>query len=140
MRTSWLCFVPLGVPLIAGPAVLTTEILLANEHGAFVTALALLVNVGITGGLFSRLTCRDGTDLLDPECWGARWTGERWQEELSARDDAAVVQMLRSATRRGRPLGSDRFLSKVEKVLGRRVRPLPVGRPRTRGKRNARKR
>jgi hypothetical protein len=30
---------------------------------------------------------------------------------------------------RGRPLGSDGFLSKVEKLLGRRVRASPWGRP-----------
>ncbi len=28
----------------------------------------------------------------------------------------------------GRPLGTDGFLSKLEKLLGRRVRALPVGR------------
>ncbi|MCL5279774.1 MAG: hypothetical protein M1376_07700 [Planctomycetes bacterium] len=32
-------------------------------------------------------------------------------------------------THTGRPLGSDRFMSKLETLLGRRVRPLPVGRP-----------
>jgi len=48
--------------------------------------------------------------------------------------------MLRIRTQTGRPLGSDRFMSKVEAFLGRRVRPLPVGRPhgwskaKTRGK------
>jgi putative transposase len=36
---------------------------------------------------------------------------------------------LRLNTHTGRPLGSDSFLSKLEKLLGRRVRPLPVGRP-----------
>ena len=29
-----------------------------------------------------------------------------------------------------RPLGSDSFLSKLERALGRRLRPLPAGRPR----------
>ena len=33
-------------------------------------------------------------------------------------------------TQTGRPLGSDGFVSKLETLLGRRVRPLPVGRPR----------
>ena len=31
--------------------------------------------------------------------------------------------------RRGRPLGSDKFISKLEVTLGRRLRPLPGGRP-----------
>ncbi|NLW50614.1 MAG: MarC family protein [Candidatus Brocadiaceae bacterium] len=44
--------VPLGVPLIAGPAVLTTSLLLLNQHGIVPTAAALTVNVLIAGGLF----------------------------------------------------------------------------------------
>ena len=35
---------------------------------------------------------------------------------------------IRRTTRIGRPLGSDGFLNKLEYVLRRRVRPLPVGR------------
>jgi hypothetical protein len=30
----------------------------------------------------------------------------------------------------GRPLGSDGFVSKLERLLGRRLRALPEGRPR----------
>lgn len=44
--------VPLGVPLIAGPALLTTVMLLANEHGAWLTALALALNMVIVGVVF----------------------------------------------------------------------------------------
>jgi multiple antibiotic resistance protein len=44
--------VPLGVPLIAGPAVFTTSILLVNEHGTLLTALALIVNIAIAGIFF----------------------------------------------------------------------------------------
>ncbi len=36
---------------------------------------------------------------------------------------------LRNNTHTGRPLGSDGFMSKLEKIFGRRIRPLPVGRP-----------
>ena len=45
--------VPLGVPLIAGPAVLTTSLLLINAYGALPTAIALIVNILITGAVFS---------------------------------------------------------------------------------------
>ena len=45
--------VPLGVPLITGPAVLTTSILLLNEHGFVPTAVAILINVLIAGVVFS---------------------------------------------------------------------------------------
>lgn len=44
--------VPLGVPLIAGPAVLTTSILLLNTYGAVPTAAALLVNIAFAGLVF----------------------------------------------------------------------------------------
>ena len=78
------------------------------------------------------------TGLLDLREWGRVWTGEEWAAELMRGDDAEFVGRLRSQTGRGRPLGTDSFLSKVEKLLGRRVRPLPVGRPRKR-KRNRKK-
>ena len=44
--------VPLGVPLITGPAVLTTLILLINEHNYFITIIALLINILIVGLVF----------------------------------------------------------------------------------------
>ncbi len=44
--------VPIGVPLITGPAVLTTSILLANEYGIISTTLALLANFLIVGVIF----------------------------------------------------------------------------------------
>jgi len=44
--------VPLGVPLITGPAVLTTSVLLLNEYGFLPTATMLLVNIVIAGLIF----------------------------------------------------------------------------------------
>ena len=40
--------VPLGIPLIAGPAVLTTELLLLQQHGVVPTASALVTNLALT--------------------------------------------------------------------------------------------
>lgn len=45
--------VPLGVPLLTGPAVLTTSLLLVNEYGLPATVLAFLLNVVIAGLLFA---------------------------------------------------------------------------------------
>lgn len=45
--------VPIGVPLITGPAVLTTSLLLLNEHTLFITSLAIITNILIAGGVFS---------------------------------------------------------------------------------------
>lgn len=44
--------VPLGVPLITGPAVLTTSIILINEHGLIATAAAIVINILIAGVVF----------------------------------------------------------------------------------------
>lgn len=44
--------VPLGVPIITGPAVLTTSVLLTNVHGMPITSLALIANIGIAGIIF----------------------------------------------------------------------------------------
>ena len=41
--------VPLGVPLITGPAVLTTSLLLADLHGKSLTGLALVLNLALAG-------------------------------------------------------------------------------------------
>lgn len=44
--------VPLGVPLMTGPAVLTTVLLLANQHGRWLTVLAVVVNLLLAGAVF----------------------------------------------------------------------------------------
>ena len=62
--------VPLGVPLIVGPAVLTSSILLANEYGLGWTALAIVTNIGLValafvlGGPIHRLLGTAGTKVL----------------------------------------------------------------------------
>ena len=61
-----------------------------------------------------------------------------WRAALGRPDDDERIQALRHSTLRGRPLGSDRFISKLERALGRRLRPLPIGRPR-KTKRRAKK-
>ena len=44
--------VPLGVPLIVGPAVLTTIMLMVRQHGLFMTTIATVLNVAIVGIVF----------------------------------------------------------------------------------------
>jgi multiple antibiotic resistance protein len=44
--------VPIGVPLITGPAVMTTSMLLINEHTLVITSLAIIINIMIAGGIF----------------------------------------------------------------------------------------
>jgi multiple antibiotic resistance protein len=51
-QTESLGPVPIGVPLIVGPAVLTTLMLLGREHGLFPTALAMICNIALAGIVF----------------------------------------------------------------------------------------
>lgn len=44
--------VPIGVPLIVGPAVLTTTILLVSDYGFAITAIATVINIIIAGFIF----------------------------------------------------------------------------------------
>lgn len=73
-----------------------------------------------------------GTDpkgLLDMSDWSKARDSERWKSALRLPEDESDVAAIRLNTHRGRPLGTDAFLSKLEHRLGRRLRPLPVGRP-----------
>ena len=44
--------VPLGVPLIVGPGVLTTTLLLISQHGLIPTVSATIINIAIAGIVF----------------------------------------------------------------------------------------
>lgn len=50
--TSELGFVPLGTPLITGPAVLTTSLLMLDTYGLSVTLAAVLLNILLAGIIF----------------------------------------------------------------------------------------
>ena len=52
-----------------------------------------------------------------------------WKAFLLNDENEPETANIRLATNRGRPLASDTLLSKLEKRLDRRLRPLPVGRP-----------
>ena len=62
--------VPIGVPLIAGPAVLTTSLLLAEMYGKMITSMAVIVNIGIAGVVFwfaqpiTRILGKNGTKTV----------------------------------------------------------------------------
>ena len=81
----------------------------------------------------------DTSGVLDLRLWRQHWAPQEWAEVLRERQADQEVAALRSSTRRGRPLATDSFLSKLERRLGRRLRALPVGRPaRKKRARNAR--
>jgi len=70
------------------------------------------------------------SEVLNLPRWYDMISAEEWRKELEAGLSDSELGRVRLSTHTGRPLGSDSFLSKLEKLLGRRVRPLPVGRPR----------
>ncbi|MFQ6036394.1 MAG: MarC family protein [Sedimentisphaerales bacterium] len=45
--------VPLGTPLIVGPAVLTTSMVIISQYGLFATLISVLVNILLAGIIFS---------------------------------------------------------------------------------------
>lgn len=82
------------------------------------SSAAAHIGRGDTSGLLDPRVCRRLADAMD------------WESVLRRREDPETLTNVRGFTRRGRPLVSDTFLSKLERALGRRLRPLPVGRPR----------
>lgn len=68
--------------------------------------------------------------VLDMERWRTVMPDTVWREILTQFwDDSESVEAFRLHTHTGRPLGSESFISRFEGFLGRRLRPLPVGRP-----------
>jgi putative transposase len=72
--------------------------------------------------------------LLEMSPWRAVWTPAKWRAEIAEPEAADWLTQFRLNTHRGRPLGSDSFVSKLEHLLNRRLRPLPIGRPRKKAK------
>ena len=66
---------------------------------------------------------------LEMQRWRKAATGMDWKEMLKRREQDGVGSNLIQHTNRGRPLGSDRFIAKIEALVGTRLRALPVGRP-----------
>jgi putative transposase len=71
----------------------------------------------------------DPAGLLDLSAWRKQMDSSHWRNLLTQADDPEQLARFRLCTSRGRPLGSDKFVAKLETLLGRRLRPLPRGRP-----------
>ena len=80
---------------------------------------------------------RDPLGILDLRRWKEHARRLDWPDELSEPLDERDLQRVRRATHTGRPLASDAFLAKLERSVGRRLRPLQVGRPK--GRKNRKK-
>ena len=75
----------------------------------------------------------DELGMLNLALWTPVMPGGDWKTILSRVEDKEFVQALQLHSRRSRPLGSDSFMSKLEALVGHRLRPLPVGRPKRAG-------
>jgi len=73
------------------------------------------------------------SEILNLRKWYRRTSSEQWRAELAEGLTPEQMERLRLRTHTGRPLGSDNFVSKLETALGRRLRPLPRGRPKKDG-------
>ncbi len=52
-----------------------------------------------------------------------------WAAWLATKEDEETLWRIRLCTRTGRPIGSKRFVARLEARLGRRLQAMPVGRP-----------
>ena len=73
----------------------------------------------------------DTTGLLNMRHWQKQTQTLDWRQCLLKRLPKENLNRIRRQTHTGRPLATDSLLSKLEKKLNRRLRPHPVGRPKT---------
>jgi putative transposase len=72
---------------------------------------------------------KDASGLLDAKGWKTLADGLDWEAKLAVDLPTEERERLKRYVQTGRPLAEDGWLSKVELALGRRLRPLAVGRP-----------
>ena len=76
----------------------------------------------------AHVTGRDTTGLLDMDLWRQRFNGNQWKTFLEAGlEEEGTNDLIRLATRTGRPLGSEEFILRLEALTGRRLRPQKPG-------------
>jgi putative transposase len=71
----------------------------------------------------------DKTGLLNMSYWRRISAQVDWRQALEKVQAKEMIERIRLNTHTGRPLAGDSFISKLEKVLNKRLRPLPNGRP-----------
>ena len=72
---------------------------------------------------------KDSFGLLDLDAWLREWPAKTWRDMLRTDLDEIQTEQMRRSTRLGRPLGSDAFVARIEKLIGRAVRSRAAGRP-----------
>ncbi len=72
---------------------------------------------------------KDNFGLLNLPWWQSAAGRIDWRQALGLQQDEKQIREIRMSTTVGRPLAGDAFMSKLETTIGKRLRPLPVGRP-----------
>jgi len=72
---------------------------------------------------------KDIIGMIDINHWRKISQNKNWRGLLQQNLERNCIVDFQGRCRRGRPLGSDTFISKLEVTLGRRLRPSPGGRP-----------
>ena len=72
---------------------------------------------------------KEKNPVLSQDCYLEKEI-EDWLEYLKEKEDEQIIRNIRSCSMTGRPCGDDRFMKKLERLFGRRLRALPWGRPR----------
>jgi len=71
----------------------------------------------------------DSAGVLDHTRWKEMFTPAQWRKVLQRPEDQTMTLRIRHTLKTGRPLGSDRFIAKLEAKIGKRLRAMPMGRP-----------
>lgn len=72
---------------------------------------------------------QDTANVLNLPYWRQISAKVDWRQALEEEQAKETIEQIRIHTHTGRPLAGDSFISKLEKVLNKRLRPLPIGRP-----------
>lgn len=80
----------------------------------------------------AHLSGRDTSGMLDISYWKKVSSQIDWRRVLEEVQPKELIEKIRVNTHTSRPLASDSLISRLEKVLNKRLRPLPVGRPKKR--------
>jgi hypothetical protein len=49
---------------------------------------------------------------------------------LTESDKSGLIQKIKANTSTGRPLGSNEFVARIERIFNLRLKPMAIGRPR----------
>jgi len=76
---------------------------------------------------------KDKYEILKLSPWPGKRSQKTWKKMLNKALDDDTKKQIQIATQTGRPWGSDGFIAKLEKKFRRRLKALPVGRPKLKG-------